>query len=292
MDPLKDWYRYLDEVSRPARREGEAPPESAWRPWLPDEDADAPEEMVPVEALPELPLLSAPGTFLDPSPPKPPVYQDLTVDDTLQPMPRFQGIALQAPTFELPIPLLKREKKPEKERFAPAARSGAEKTGNTQVAEPAPPASPPGGASLPPLSLTRTGPALEAEEAPAPGEERQPGTMAPRYRELLSQIRSQDVTQNSYKAPFRETREELVQRLLDPPLTLEETARLLGVCPTTIRRYTNKGMLRHFRTSGNQRRFRLSDVLEFLDTRFSEIEADQKVDQETEEFRQNEAQSG
>ncbi|MDR3710915.1 MAG: helix-turn-helix domain-containing protein [Capsulimonadaceae bacterium] len=61
-----------------------------------------------------------------------------------------------------------------------------------------------------------------------------------------------------------ETRDELISRLLDPTLTLEETAQVLNVCPTTVRRYTNRGNLPHFRTAGNQRRFRLSEVLAFL----------------------------
>jgi excisionase family DNA binding protein len=65
---------------------------------------------------------------------------------------------------------------------------------------------------------------------------------------------------------FGESRHELIERLLDPPLTLEETARLLGVCPTTVRRYTNKGVLSHFRTAGNQRRFRLSDIVAFVES--------------------------
>ncbi len=64
-----------------------------------------------------------------------------------------------------------------------------------------------------------------------------------------------------------ETREQLIQRLLDPTLTLQETATLLGVCTTTVRRYTNRGVLRCFRTPGNQRRFRLSDVLDFMEHR-------------------------
>ena len=62
-----------------------------------------------------------------------------------------------------------------------------------------------------------------------------------------------------------ESREELIQRLLDPHLTLQETAKLLDVCPTTVRRYTNRGLLAHYRTPGNQRRFRLSDVLTFME---------------------------
>jgi len=73
-----------------------------------------------------------------------------------------------------------------------------------------------------------------------------------------------EVAQNSYK-PFKETREQLLERLLDPVLTLEEAARILNVCPTTVRRYTNRNLLRHYRTAGNQRRFKLSDVLEFLE---------------------------
>jgi len=63
----------------------------------------------------------------------------------------------------------------------------------------------------------------------------------------------------------KQTREELIERLLDPTLTLRETATLIGVCPTTVRRYTKRGVLKCFRTPGNQRRFRLSDVLDFIE---------------------------
>lgn len=64
-----------------------------------------------------------------------------------------------------------------------------------------------------------------------------------------------------------ESREQLVQRLLDPVLTLEEAATLLDVCPTTVRRYTNRGVLKCYRTPGNQRRFRLSEVMSFMERR-------------------------
>ena len=63
----------------------------------------------------------------------------------------------------------------------------------------------------------------------------------------------------------KESREDLVQRLLDPVLSISETATLLGVCPTSIRRYTKRGLLKCFRTPGNQRRFRLADVLDFME---------------------------
>lgn len=59
-------------------------------------------------------------------------------------------------------------------------------------------------------------------------------------------------------------RDRLIQRLADPVLTLKEAADLLGVCTATVRRYTNKGVLPHFRTAGAQRRFRLSQVLKFM----------------------------
>lgn len=73
----------------------------------------------------------------------------------------------------------------------------------------------------------------------------------------------------SGNAAKKETREELLARLLDPELTLEEAAQVLNVCPTTVRRYTNRGILPHYRTVGNQRRFRLSQVLAFLESQES-----------------------
>jgi excisionase family DNA binding protein len=67
-------------------------------------------------------------------------------------------------------------------------------------------------------------------------------------------------------------REELIEKLLDPVISLEEAATLIGVCKTTVRRYTNKGELECLRTPGQQRRFKLSQVLEFVKKR----EAEQK----------------
>lgn len=81
---------------------------------------------------------------------------------------------------------------------------------------------------------------------------------------ITPNVEQAEVAQSSYTS-FRETREDLLHRLLDPQLSLEDAARVLNVCPTTVRRYTNRGLLRHFRTAGNQRRFKLSDVLEFME---------------------------
>ena len=111
--------------------------------------------------------------------------------------------------------------------------------------------------------------------APKPRVETQPRVAAdaeaqanwdrvPRHLQMLFGASDQEVAQNSYKA-FKETRGELIQRLLDPTVSLEEAARVLNVCPTTVRRYTNRGVLQHYRTAGNQRRFKLSEVLAFME---------------------------
>jgi excisionase family DNA binding protein len=87
----------------------------------------------------------------------------------------------------------------------------------------------------------------------------------PRNIEFLAKFYGDDVTANYYQGKFKESREDLIRRLLDPELTLEEVSRLLGVCPATVRRYTNRGWLGHHRTQGGQRRFRLSSLVRFVD---------------------------
>lgn len=90
-------------------------------------------------------------------------------------------------------------------------------------------------------------------------------TLVPKHIQVLVSLGDGDVAQNSYSRKFKESRLDLINRLLDPTLSLEDTARLLNVCPTTVRRYTNRGLLTHQRTTGDQRRFKLSDVLAFLE---------------------------
>ncbi len=91
----------------------------------------------------------------------------------------------------------------------------------------------------------------------------------PRHIQLLVGLaepqHGEEIAQKYYTRGFKESRQQLIERLLDPTLTLEETARVLGVVPTTVRRYTNRGVLPCYRTIGQQRRFRLSDVLAFLE---------------------------
>lgn len=143
------------------------------------------------------------------------------------------------------------------------------------------PIAPPAPMPAPPVEVVKAKAEVEMElplepaRAPKPRAEKkaQPAQDAsmqanwdrmPRHLQTLFGASGKEVAQHSYKA-FKETREGLIQRLLDPTVSLEEAARILNVCPTTVRRYTNRGVLEHFRTAGNQRRFRLSDVLVFMD---------------------------
>ncbi len=88
----------------------------------------------------------------------------------------------------------------------------------------------------------------------------------PKNIDFLSTFFDDSVTSHYYRGEFKETRKDLIKRLLDPELSLEEVSRLLGVCPATIRRYTNRSWLEHVRTKGGQRRFRLSGVVRFVET--------------------------
>lgn len=87
----------------------------------------------------------------------------------------------------------------------------------------------------------------------------------PKNMEFLFGFFDDSVTANYYRGEFKESRQDLIRRLLDPELSLEETSRLLGVCPATVRRYTNRKWLTHHRTTGGQRRFRLSDIVKFVE---------------------------
>ncbi len=330
MEPLKDWYRYLDQVSRPVRRDSEpeaSEEEAPWRPWKQggarseeanerpafgtlttgtekdERDRDLPDSVVPP---PLFPNLNGGVVRLGTCMPAGRHFEDLTVNDTLQPIPEFTVPQLRPPALELVVPVLPSRPGCEAGEVPDGARQDSPTPAQTLKARTASPPLEERERGLPEalgnllqevveaavearLREPQSVPGEDAEveisgkQPPQPGEgetvetadeETTLSERAPRHWDLLTQIRGRDVAQNSYKSPFQETREELVQRLLDPELTLEETARLLDVCPTTVRRYTNKGQLRCFRTPGNQRRFRLSDVFEFMEHRFADSGGD------------------
>ncbi|MEJ5297238.1 MAG: helix-turn-helix domain-containing protein [Armatimonadota bacterium] len=137
-----------------------------------------------------------------------------------------------------------------------AQTAGAEKAPST-AAKPQKPATRPAPAPPP---VPESG-VEEEEQAAEPVWNRLPA-----HLQAFASMQVEEVAQRSYKRGFRESRQELLARLLDPPLSLEEAARILNVCPTTVRRYTNRGLLPHFRTAGNQRRFRFSDIVAFMES--------------------------
>ncbi len=71
----------------------------------------------------------------------------------------------------------------------------------------------------------------------------------------------------------KETRAQMMERLTNPLLSLHEAGVILNVCASTLRRYTDSGILPHERTAGGQRRFRLNDVLALLDEREEQRQA-------------------
>lgn len=245
MDPLRDWHKYVEELSRPTRPPGEqaAPlPRSTWRPW---QEGVSPYleglSAIPAGAIREL-SLGAMGADTQHLATR--EMEDPTLHDYLPPPPPPPPLQFQPPSFVVEPGHLP------KDTLSSLLRR--------------------------PLLASRE-PVLEALEANGNGREFQrrereveglfPEEATPErqreLRDLLAAVtaRSDDLSRSL------STRQELMRRLADPTLSLEEAALLLDVCPTTVRRYTNRGILRHFRTEGNQRRFRLSDILEFLEQR-------------------------
>ena len=56
----------------------------------------------------------------------------------------------------------------------------------------------------------------------------------------------------------------MIERLTNPLISLHEAGVILGVCASTLRRYSDSGLLPHERTAGGQRRFHLKQVLALL----------------------------
>ncbi|MGC8862134.1 MAG: helix-turn-helix domain-containing protein [Armatimonadota bacterium] len=142
----------------------------------------------------------------------------------------------------------------------------AEGTGTPRPITPKRPTAPEPAPAEPEKTPASAGPPPMTAEEPQqqPSEAEQKWARVPQHLRVLFDQEVEEVAQHSYKT-FKESRASLIERLLDPVVTLEDAARILNVCPTTVRRYTNRGILKHYRTAGNQRRFRLSDVLAFLE---------------------------
>ena len=244
---LTDWYRYLESQfadDAPEPQSPESPMEASAQspPTTPQPPAEPPQPALRVgEPLPDAEPTAAPPIATE--------------------MRRDALVSIRVPDFAEFVPLIEQEvgRKPS---VAPAPR--AEPAPTPAPTEPAPASSEP--PSDGPRLRKRKGRNKRAPETVVPPEADELWAKLPQYLRYLAEWTDDGVTRKYYPVRGRdESREELIARLTDPVLTLEETARLLGVCPATVRRYTDRGWLRCFRTEGNQRRFRLSDIVAFLE---------------------------
>ena len=254
---LSDWYRYLEsqfvEEERTAREEQPLSPPVSDSSGLPDQFQPALHaESAHASAQP----MSDPSELSDPSQPAPDAERKTPQPES--PLSRAQEayalVSLRIPDFLAFVPLLREELGlPAPESPLSPLPKGGEGAGSGGIQ------------TQPKARLRKHRPKQTDPEQLIPPEMDEIWAKLPRYLRYLAEWSDDSVTDKYYPVRGRESREELIARLTDPVLSLEEVARLLGVCPATVRRYTNRGWLRHFRTEGNQRRFRLSDIVAFLE---------------------------
>ena len=247
---LTDWYRYLE--SQFLNDEPEPHSSDA-------SEAPSPHELPATAQQPtEPPQLAAQGDA-----PPPAIPNQTPTIQVVAESRREALVSIRVPDFAEFVPIIEQElgRKPS---AAPSPSAAPVPTAAQSEPAPAPTEPPSDGPRL--RKRKRRGKKL-SPEAVVPPEADALWAKLPQYLRYLAEWTDDDgVTRKYYPVRGRdESREELIARLTDPVLTLEETARLLGVCPATVRRYTDRGWLRCFRTEGNQRRFRLSDIVAFLE---------------------------
>lgn len=165
-----------------------------------------------------------------------------------------EAVQLRIPNIEDYLPGLVTETRPSR----PEAKAVVSmEVGNRQRTQQHSPPKPPRKLKRPELSGPR--PRKRSKTEPT-----KPSPSVPEELRSLVGLGNDALLDKYYQRSRGESKEQILSRITNPELSLEEAAKLLGVCPATVRRYTNKGWLRHHRTKGNQRRFRLSDIAEFV----------------------------
>lgn len=290
MRTLEDWFKYLEQqyVDEKAEKQKEEPRSPAQKEATPPSEVSAP--------MTSRTATSSVQPQRSPEPPPerkaitPPAQEQVRITETLVPDPAEYIFTLRRATSKpTPEPQASSElaqavsePQPAAEAVSPLAEPSEEEA-TAERAESAAESL----ASEEPSAETRhtIGRPARAKAArrapytrsvrpvPPPQSIEELWKRVPKHVRLLVELGDDEVTQRYYDRRFKESRQELVERLLNPSLTLEDTARLLGVCPTTVRRYTERGLLNHYRTPGNQRRFRLSDVIAFVEARQQAQEA-------------------
>ncbi|GBC94681.1 hypothetical protein HRbin16_00465 [bacterium HR16] len=292
MRTLEDWFKYLEQQYVDEKAQKESKPPQAQTPQK--QEPAQPEPMTNRVTAPpvqeqrreELPKARPAAT--------PPSLEQVQVADVSVPDPADYIFTLRRPAGEPAKPAVTKEetetekpaeavseaKQPVEQMTTPAVQEQVTPPAEESPAEEAQPEEAPseaiaGQTERPQRAkpIKRAPYTRSVRPVPPPQSIEELWKRVPKHVRLLVELGDDEVTQKYYDRQFKESRQELVERLLNPSLTLEDTARLLGVCPTTVRRYTERGLLNHYRTPGNQRRFRLSDVIAFLEARQQAQEA-------------------
>lgn len=250
MKKYSDWQRYvkeqIDGMGKPGQETAPAAPAAPGRSAEKEkfvirrtEPAAAEPAPRPAPAFPPHPAIKQPGT---------------------QPQPKDQQDLFNAPPKTEPRADAPQE--PEPPMASPFVSvhdvwKAAEKTARSQ-----PRREPPGGPGQLPLQPRHAEP--RAEPARPVSEPQTPAR--PREQQQRPAARAEEPPPAAPQFPHRQTsREEIIERLVNPTISLEEAAKIMGVCKATVRRYTAMGILPHYRTPGNQRRFKLNDIILFIE---------------------------
>lgn len=122
----------------------------------------------------------------------------------------------------------------------------------------------PGGALTEPrmrsASLLRASARSGASSGTAPKTEKSAASVAPASALSASATSASAPAKQKRVRLKPESRDQLLERLRNPQLSLHEASILLRVSRATVRRYADAGRLQCLRTPGGQRRFYLRDI--------------------------------
>ncbi|MGH8103226.1 MAG: helix-turn-helix domain-containing protein [bacterium] len=90
-------------------------------------------------------------------------------------------------------------------------------------------------------------------------------------KEKMGQQKKSDLEKVNLLLYHVESRRILLEKIMNPELSLEETALLLNISKSTIRNYTKSGILKCTRTPGGQRRFHLVEIVRYVATQNGDL---------------------
>ena len=108
-EALKEWYRYVDSVSRQPRRfRIDAEEERPWRPWLDEDENQPPNGIQGLTELPGLSIALAPSQLAEARVTASKSFEDPTLHDELPPVQEHSLPQFSTPSFDLRAPVFGR----------------------------------------------------------------------------------------------------------------------------------------------------------------------------------------